>query len=339
MAKNNKQNINVLFNEKLLLKNCFSFINIGKNRRNIYKMMYVLETKLKIIRIVLKYLLIVEKVPAIKVEKLILKWCLIISYYYFKEYYFYDVNVVEFDKILENDITVDILENTKVESNELYGNIFNCDYDLNNEMRKYIDLLYKHLSQYNKKVESSDKKEKFITAENTKTLLEKDNYFFSIKNKKYYNFYEEFDQYSNNLSFDRLIAEVLANDNEVIMFDFSIEQEEFEKLLFNYQTKIIKNKKETQLGDTVLRKATPIIFGYMIANIIKNNNYDYSKEIKIISQELFFMAIDQTKCDMPINSFKCIHKNYIDNRNEIQNCKFTLNNNVYNFSGERLEKL
>ena len=337
--KTKNQNVRVLFDEKVLLKKCFSFTNIGKNRRNIYKMMYVLETNLKFIRMVLKYLLIVEKVPPIKVEKLILKWCLIISYYYFKEYYNYDVVVEEFENMLQNELTVDVLENTKIKSNELYGNIFNCDDESNNEMKKNIDLLYKHLSQYRKKDESTAKVQKFITAYNTKTLLEKDNYFFSIKNNKVYDFYEEFEQYDKNLSFDRLIAEVLANDNELVLFDFSIEEDEFNKLIKNYQTTIIKDKKETELGSTVLKKATPVIFGYMVFDIIKNNNFDYSKEIKTISQELFYMALDQTKCDMSINSFKYIHQNYIDNKQEISECEFIMNNNKYHFTGERLEKL
>ena len=118
-------NINCVFDEEEILKKCFTFKDSKKNRDNIYKIMFVQDTSLKIIRLVLKYLLIVKKVSPYKVEGLILKWCIIVSYYFFKNTYDYDVIIPEFEAILNGEISIDNLDNCYIESENVYAYFFN----------------------------------------------------------------------------------------------------------------------------------------------------------------------------------------------------------------------
>jgi len=497
---NDKYIVDISFKEEDTLKKVFTFSSQNKNRESIYYLMFSSAINLKIIKMALKYMLVIKKTYPVKAENLIIKWCLLISYYYFKTHYYYDdVIIPELDHLLSYDFTIDELYNTRIESNELYGKIFNYDYEektkfnqnifnLINELKnykfkvssqtgkKYIEAInegdysnafsygailhlrkeydkaieyYKKAIDYNNngdalynlaliyhkgpeeyqdldealklykkaaklnqpkalyvlgilyhtgeivekdineaikyyelakkqnvisakynlallyhlgdgvkqeykkaikiykelqkvsegarynlaymyyngeginkdideakriypeieyeqfrklnykfdfKIYTIDSKkitETQINYQKIKSLLTKDNYFFTQKNGLIYDFVDELQTYSHNLSYDRLISEVLVpSERRLINFKLRVEKKQFEKLMEMYQVDSLKYN----LSNIV--NVLSIHFGYTITNIIKDNNYTLSSNLKIIPKELFLISLSKQKNDL-----------------------------------------
>lgn len=320
--------INIHFNESELLKRYFSFSSLpNKNRDNIYKIMFVSSTNIKVLKIVLKYLLVVEKIPPKKVEKLIFKWCILISYYYFKQTYLYDISIPEFDEILNSDITVNKLDSLNVSSNEIYACLVNNDRD-SKKTNSNIEALCNHLKTYQDKQRKNTEIKNEINSDKINSLLTNDNYFFNGHSGKKYLFSKEFDPINKKSSFDRLISETLADNNDLSLFDFSVKESEIVNISKNYN--LFKGSKE--LGKAVINKSVPVIFGYMVYNMIKNENTDFSKKVKFIPETLFFIFLNQAKCDFSVNAFKYQKNNIIIEKENINKCEFVLNNKQYEFS-------
>ena len=144
--------VDAIFKEEDALKKVFSFSDEKSNRGVIYHLMFTEGTNLKIIKFVLKYLLVVKKENPLMVENLIIKWCLLISYYFYKEKYYYNEVIPELDNLLLYSFSPIDLYKTRIESNDKYSKLFNCDFEEKNNFSKNVDRLIKNLDEYKYKI-------------------------------------------------------------------------------------------------------------------------------------------------------------------------------------------
>ena len=324
IKKENK--ITKSYNEYLFLKEIFSFAD--SRRKKLHRYLFIDERSNQIISVVLKYLLHVEQRNPIKVEKIIRKWCVIICYYYAK-LQGYKETAPELDQLLLNNLTFDALNDCVVESNEIIGNVFNDNETVNKKYNEHISVFCDSLAS----VLPDFIKHKFCI-KYVKNLLTNDNYFFTNHNGKVESFNTAFYKYPKSKSFDRLIAEVL-NTPKPIKFTIEIDEEEFFKCIKNYKhlNEIVKGE-----NDTAVKKAIPLMFGYMVAYMIEYNNLDLSKKLEYLKIEYLLLELNQGTCDIIIDGF-IPQKEYEVNKEEIVSFEFIFNNEKYKFSPSGLTKL
>lgn len=313
--------------QKGFLEQVFTFDPIYRNL--VYKIMFEFKKPQQLVSLVLKYLLKVKKVNPLKAEKIIRKWCVTICYYYITTKYNYPEKTMELDKLLEKDVTVEELEKCFITSNKIIGDIFNNIEELNKNYTKSVEVFSKSLKGV---IQEDDRSN--ISRIKISNLLLLDNYFFTNHNGKTYDFTNEFKSFVNKKSFDRLIPEVL-NGAEPVRFTIEFTEEEFNKCLENYQT-AYKNGKE--FSRSLLEKAIPLMFGYMVSQMVVEENLDFHGNLKFLTLELLLLNLKQGTCDIIIDGFKPYTKNKL-NKEEIVSCKFLLNEEEYLFSAEGLQKI
>ena len=91
-------------------------------------------------------------------------------------------------------------------------------------------------------------------------------------------------------------------------------------------------------NDTAVKKAIPLMFGYMVAYMIEYNNLDLSKKLEYLKIEYLLLELNQGTCDIIIDGF-IPQKEYEVNKEEIVSFKFIFNNEKYLFSPCGLTKL
>lgn len=322
MSKKKVDNIIVEYNEKQNLKELFSFVD--SRRECIYKLMFTQQKPLQIVSLVLKYLLKVKEVKPLKTEKIIRKWCVLICYYYITIKYEYPNKTKELDELLENDLTIEALDKCVITTNELIANIFNDNEEVNKNYNKNINLFINSLKGIVKEEDRSN-----ICILKINNILKTDNYFFTNHNNQPYSFDGSFNQFANNKSFDRLIPEVL-NSASVINFKIEFTNNEFINCVQNYV--------DNDPSSSKVKKNIPLIFGYMVSQIIKDDNFKLDKKIKYLTTELLLLQKNQQKCDIIIDGFKPKTKDKLL-KDEIVSCKFKLDDEEYLFSSNGLERL
>jgi len=300
--KNNKYYIDLVYDEKKILENIFTLQN-PKSKDLLYAKMFKEERDLMVVRLVLKYILKVEKETPENTENLILKWAVLTMYHFYKHKYTYDVNVPEFDELLSKKFTLNDLKLTCIKNNELYGNVFNQDDDLKKNINNSINELQKHLEneQYQLITMSNDRTKRYIHPGRVSTLLKKCNNFFNLR----YNdseFLKSFGKNDNNYSFDRLIAEVLNNsNNNIINFQLRLNEDNFEKLcqMFNF----------TNLSGRSIAPAKsiiPLYFGNMVVNAIQRGNNDITSELSFPYEDNELANMIYLKYNFFINQRECL---------------------------------
>lgn len=313
--------------QKGFLEQVFTFDPIYRNI--IYKLMFEFKKPQQLVTLVLKYLLKVKKVNPLNAEKIIRKWCVTICYYYITTKYNYPEKTKELDKLLEKDLTVEELEACYITSNKIIGDIFNNIAELNKNYTKNVEVFSNSLIGI---IEDDDRSN--ICRIKIRNLLLSDNYFFTNHNGKTNDFTNEFKNFGNKKSFDRLIPEVL-NGTEPVRFTIEFTEEEFNKCLENYQT-VYKNGKE--VSRSLLEKAIPLMFGYMVSQVLVEENLDFHENLKFLTLELLLLNLKQGTCDIIIDGFKPYTQNKL-NKEEIVSCKFLLNEEKYLFSSNGLQKI
>ena len=318
-----KDNIILEYNEHNILKNIFFFTK--EYRPIIKRIAFALEKNLKVIRLVVKYLLHDVKLDPLDTEDVLKKWIVLISYYYIKDSAGYECDIPELDQLLDKEFTIGDLKTTKIESNKYFGNIFNVD---SKEMNKRINELIDHLKE---NITLDEKKYKRNPSPYTiKNMLTKTNYFFNDHHGYKYDFENEFALYKENISYDRIIAMELMNP-EIIRFKIAMDEENFHKLKENYYVDGYYNSS--------LIKLIPLIFGFFVYNLIKDDNYKLDKQFKFISSEMYLFHSRKQSDSKGINIAKFqsylksdqVNPSY-DDINNITECSFYFNDKEYIFS-------
>lgn len=312
MAKQNKPII-CNFNEEQILEMFFQFRE--KIRSFVYRYLFVKEYVIIMLEYLVKYMVKVKRIKPYRCEKLIIRWCLVVVYYFYKNRYQYDITIPEFDKLLEKGINIDALSSIQIENVEVYKSLFNADFENNKEYNNNLSALIEHLSEY--KFDGKDEYE--INPGKVKKLLSKDNHFFTFKGV--YPFYNEFKKYENNSSIDRIIADINAKDDPVL-FEIKFTELEFSNLLQNFNLEYEEKGVIKAFGGKKVRDTIPSIFGYMIYNIIYNNDFSLKKEIVFLSEELLLGHIGQVTTKINSKMFKARNEENQFDKNKIYQVEF-----------------
>lgn len=320
-------NLIAKYNEYRFIKEVFSFT--PSIRKLLYCYMFIQNRRNQIILLALKHLLLVEKHDPVEVEKIIRKWCVVVIYYFAKTMYGYKETSTELDNLLSKDLTFKSLDECNVLSNEIIGNVFNATDEINKNYNKKITEFCQSLSS----VLLDFDKHNLCTAD-VNNLLTNDNYFFTNHNGKVESFKNAFTRYANNKSFDRLISEALNSDLP-ISFEIEFTYEEFKKCVKNYR---LDPKKEDVKISSLHKKNIPLIFGYMVAMIIEEENYNLSNNLTYLKIEQLLVNQGQQKCNIDIDGFIPQEKDGI-NVSKIITCEFLLNGAKYQFSSTGLKKI
>lgn len=301
-----KQNDSILcnFNEELILEKFFQFSL--KTRGFLYRYLFVKEYVIIMLEHLVKYLIKVKKIKPYRCEKLIIRWCLIVVYYFYKEKYQYNLLIPEFDKLIEKGINIDTLSSLQIEDVDVYKALFNADFENNKEYNNNLNTFIDHLSEY--KLERKDVYE--INPNKVRKLLSKDNHFFTFKGV--YPFYYEFKKYENNSSIDRIISDINSKD-EPVAFEIKFTPLEFSNMLLNFDLEYEEKGVTKTIGAKKTRETIPAIFGYMIYNIIHTNDYSLKKPISLLTEEVLLGHVGQTTTKVNSKMFKARNEdNYFD---------------------------
>ena len=307
-------------NEKTLMKEYFEFYkekNAKKSIRNfMYYIVFTMGYNQSFLNWIIKYLLHHHNINPLEIENIVRKHIVLFIYSWLKETKNYYYNNSDFNKLLSDKLTIDDIQNKKINDDHILTNIYLKTFEfkqfkkLVNDLKKDLDFL-------------KAKEQNIIV-----NLLNKENYFF-VENHNTELLMLKVD---NARRIDQLISENIINDEFV---NFNIELDEL-----NYE-KYIKNVDHSESPKS-LKTRFLLFIALITMDIINTENYDLSKKVNIerlresrlftkdksctffkkYSTKLLFMDIDGTILKDKIISFQ-----------------FSLNGNRYELSSNGLNKL
>ena len=293
------------FNEELLAKELFT-LSLPKVRSivnyNIRNNSFV-----SIFSLVARYLLHIEKLPAVKVRELLRKYAVIISYLYLKSVK--EVDFTQFESIaLENAITN---MSVKELSQEINGDSL------------FIDL-YNDIS-FNKNLNKLCKKIKKISNGKVmdaiyRLLRGEYNYFSKSTNVNY------FIEYPDMKRFDMIVSEALVH-KDFYSFTFSLDFDMFKQ---NFTEKVSNDQ---------IRMAI-IFVGYLVYDLFNKENFKFKKDINYISNKYFVLAtLDKTASikNMKLNFLKQEKKEIFIDWSEFKKFNFSFNNISGTFNYKKID--
>lgn len=253
MAK--KFECNYKCNEIEISRNFLSFSD-DDIRSFIYYMTFTKQYNQRILSLIIKYLVHIEKIKPEDIEDIIRKYSIILIYSFLKDKYNYK-NILFFDEILEKDISIEALKSIPQKSNNALIELY-----LKEKSTNYYEYIIKLEREIFRIKEMKNKIRKTII-----NLLIKDNHFFtSYKKNEMLNLKND-----NRRSFDQLIAESIENRN-FIDIDIEITEANFQ----NYKKNFIHFNSDKNLKSKYL-----IFIALLTFDLIENNNYDLSKKIDL----------------------------------------------------------
>lgn len=253
MAK--KFECNYKCNEIEISRNFLSFSD-DDIRSFIYYMTFTKQYNQRILSLIIKYLVHIEKIKPEDIEDIIRKYSIILIYSFLKDKYNYK-NILFFDEILEKDISIEALKSIPQKSNNALIELY-----LKEKSTNYYEYIIKLEREIFRIKEMKNKIRKTII-----NLLIKDNHFFtSYKKNEMLNLKND-----NRRSFDQLIAESIENRNFTDI-DIEITETNFQ----NYKNNYIHFNSDKNLKSKYL-----IFIALLTFDLIENNNYDLSKKIDL----------------------------------------------------------
>ena len=232
----------------------FDYNNTNSLRKKIYYQVFTKDYNQMFITWLCRYLLHVKNLDPIIVKRIIRRHLIIFVYSWLKDERGYDNKIKEFDEFLSKPLSYREILNISVTSNlSPLAKIFNDEKNYFEENGKIFNELKKELSKYKDKDQALK-------------LINKSHVDFFIN----YSRDEMIDMEKFNIKqLDQIIAEQILNDN-FYCFDIKINEENYE----GYKNNIIFEESPTRI-----KEKFPLIFGILIDNLLKNNNYELNNPI------------------------------------------------------------
>lgn len=163
----------------------------------------------------------------------------------------------------------------------------------------------------------------------TRNMLTKTNHFFNDHKCKVYDFRKEFSKrYDRNHAYDRVISLELL-ENEFTMFKLEIKSNDFTKLAKGFNCG--KGK-----PSAAAKKIIMLSFGYLVSDIVKNDNYDFSKQVKPLPLDMYLLITQSQNATTFKNTSSKFYsrdgKIIEEELNHLEEFDFILDNKKYNFS-------
>lgn len=267
-------------------------------------------TSVSVIRYVIKYLLHVKQINPHLVNKYVIRYGTIITYYYLltklnksSTFEF----VIEFDSsILTGGGLEYLLDDLNFKSNSVFIDLFN-----GKEIKKNVDILFANCK--NKWNISLNHKEEA----SLKSIFTNSYNFYSINTKLCY--YKD----SNKTNYDLIISEQLLEDSfDNFTFELMLEEENVESFKLNF-------KKSKKLADLV------VVMAYIINDIFINDNLTFKKAINL-KESVFYKFITLNK-DFSLSNILLLNDNYISKN--VSEFNFIYNNKKYKFTNSKIVSL
>lgn len=293
-----------------------------ERRSGIYSLIFTKGNTQFFLEFSAKYLLHVEKLQPIVVQKLLRRYIIVLVYAWLKEKNNY-TSINEFDIILENPLTCKTLF-TKL-SNDLSHplvRLFNNgdEYENNKEYNECIYELKKEISKLGK-------------GATVLALLKKVHidYFIYRKGEALLSLNPS-SKKGKVRQIDQIISEAISN-KEFKKFDILIEEDNASKFKSNVSSKI---------GNAQINRMMVLALGFIVDDIIKNDNYDLSKNIdisKLASIKEMTFEKDDSFFTKETSNLKFMDKFGKINNDEIEEFEFIFNDKKYSLSKQGLKEI
>lgn len=327
-------------NELKLAKMLFSFDE--KVRKFVFRMLSHKQI-VSVLDVVAKYVLTLKN--PIETHTILSRYLVCVNYLYFKvnECISDDECIVEFDDIINNGISLELLEKPLEYNDRIFAKLYQCNEKTFKTAKKEAELYIL------KKIDAKTAKKEEINPKTANDCL------YSL-----YNFYYYFSPQTNFLKYkderrscDLIIAKALTDD---YFSDFSIDisEDEIKKNLRLYQIDDIGRQKapssrfEKKQLPQMVRNAK-VVVGYLVDDIItrkmdiKDVRAISSTQLScvVLSQEASYCTANSNKDTNYIEflSYDALTGEYYVNLSKVVEFKLTYNGEEYIFNSEGLKKI
>lgn len=269
-----------------------------------------------------KYLLHIEKLQPVVAQKFLRRYTIVIVYSWLKEKHNY-TSINEFDRILENPLTsktlfVELINDLSHPLVRLFNNGDN--YEDNKEFNECIYELKKEINKLSKGE----------TAIDLLKIVHID-YFIYRKGEPLFSLNPSSGTKGKVRKIDQIISEAISN-KEFKKFDIHIDEDNVDK----FKSNIFIDE------EYKIKRMMVLALGFIVDDMIKNDNYDMSKNVDISRlesiKEMTFDKNDKFFTNDASN-LKFMDRSGNINKDEIEEFEFIFNNKKYSLSKEGLKEI